>query len=83
VKTQAIESLRKTAERQDSTHNTPSEPQGTARQSFVFTSTAQTKVGCCSRRRAEPSGKDKSFTWSSTTLNLGLRISLIYTLLFI
>jgi len=46
-----------------STHNTPSEPQGTARQSFLFTSAAQTKVGWYSRRRVEPSGKDKPFRW--------------------
>jgi len=43
--------------RSRSTYNTPSEPQGTARQSFVFTSAAQTKLGWYSRRRAEPSGK--------------------------
>ena len=30
-------------------------------------------MGWFSRRRAEPSGKDKPFRWSSTTLNLGLR----------
>jgi len=61
MKTQAVKSVCGCTEGIYSTHNTPSEPQGTARQSFIFTSAAQTKMGCYSRRRAEPSGKDKSF----------------------
>jgi len=61
VKTQAVNSDGAPHVLVHSTYNIPSEPQGTARQSFIFTSTAQTKVGCYSRRGEEPSGKNKSF----------------------
>jgi len=73
VKTQTVNTNGAPTDGIHSTHNTPSESQGAARQSFVFTSAAQTKAGWYSRRRAEPPGKDKPFRWSSTTLNLGLR----------